>query len=90
MALASYSTGLMIRTARGHRGISSRQTRVFLIDSLKTLGYTLAGLRRLCIYERFTTLTLLVRTFTTKASWRKNRAPITTFNFKEVHEWQSQ
>lgn len=70
--------------------ISLRQTCVFLIDSLQTLGYTLAGFRRMRIYERFTTLTLRVRTFSAQASWRKYRVHITSLTFKEVQEWQNQ
>ena len=92
----------MIRTARAYtvpaltfvpqeqeKCVGTGQTSVFLIDRQGTLGYTLAGFRRLKKSERSTTPYSRVLAFLEHASWRTYRAT-TILIFKEVHEWQSQ
>jgi len=74
-------------TARGSACISPRQMRVFLVDTLPTLGYTLAGFHdvrtsthrqpkpaRLCLHKE------------RQATYRFTLS----LSPKEVHEWQNQ
>ena len=83
-----YCTVHLFELQEGGVGYSPRQVRVFLVDSLLALGYTLAGLRHLSIYERSTEKILSPGVFKTgesTAAWSHHPLP-----FKEVLEWQSQ
>jgi hypothetical protein len=83
-----YSTLPFASTARGSVCISPRQTCVFLVDTLPTLGYTLAGFDDV-ITSMHTGDSKRARMCFQEARQARHRLTL-SLTLKEVHEWQNQ